>query len=134
MKKISFVVALVVFFGAIAILASCGSSAPQEKTFGPPIEKPEEYQPATVEQVFADPELMDKQVVMDVYVDEVCPAGCWFFISDKLGDKVRLYVSRTKDSFTVPESIKGLHVKVYGKVTASNTGEMLEGHRVELID
>ncbi|NLI40955.1 MAG: hypothetical protein GX421_07230 [Caldisericales bacterium] len=126
--------ALVVLFGAIAILASCGPSGPQEKTFGPPLEKLEEYQPATVEQVFANPELYDKMVVMDVYIDEVCPAGCWFFITDKPGDQVRLYVSRNKDSFTVPESIKGLHAKVYGKVTASNTGEMLEGHRVELID
>ncbi len=134
MRRISvLLVVLLVFAGTLA-LASCGGKSAEESTFGPKLEDPQSYQVATVNQIFADPDLYDRNVVIDAYIDDVCPAGCWFFIKDKPEEQIRLYVTRNKDAFTVPAWIKGHKAKVYGKVKADNTQEILEGHRVELQD
>lgn len=136
MRKVTILIAvLMVAAGALFTLASCGEApAPEEKFFGPELQNKEEYVKATVNDVYANPELMDKNIVLEVLMDDVCPAGCWFFIKDNMDDKVKLYVSRNREGFTVPESLEGKKVRVYGKVNADSSGEILEGHRVELID
>lgn len=136
MRKVTTLIAvLVVITGVLFALVSCGEqAAPEEKFFGPEIANKEEYVKATVNDVFANSELMEKNIVLEVYMDDVCPAGCWFFLKDGPDDKVKLYVSRNREGFTVPETIEGKKVRVYGKVNADSSGEILEGHRVELIN
>lgn len=134
-KIITLITVLMVVTGALFALVSCGGqSASEEKFYGPEVTNKDEYVKATVNDVYANPELMDKNIVLEVYMDDVCPAGCWFFIKDNPDDKVKLYASRNKEGFTIPESLEGKKVRVYGKVNADQNGEILEGHRVELID
>ncbi len=134
MRKISVLLVVLVAFAGTLALVSCGGKSAEESIFGPELEDPQSYQVATVNQIFADPDLYDRNVVIDAYIDDVCPAGCWFFIKDKPEEEIKIQVSRTKDAFTVPSWISGHRAKVYGKVTADSTGEILEGHRVELQD
>ncbi len=129
----------------VAVFAvACGGS-PSNKpvtehkgTYGPELEAGIEYVPATVEEVFTNPELFDTNVVIEADMDEICPAGCWFFIKDagRLEEKnaPRLYATRFKGGFTVPMDLERHRVKVYGVITADNKGEIIEAHRVELLD
>jgi hypothetical protein len=103
--------------------------------YGPDLDPSIEYVETTVEGIFVDPELYEQYVVLDVEMVNVCPAGCWFFIQDFEADtNVTLYVSRNKDNFTVPMETQGGRARVWGKVGANNRGEILEGHRVEMLD
>jgi len=130
MRRIA--IALLTLLVVFVAVAACGGPSTPE-TYGPEVTNPKDYKSATVEEVFSNPELMDKLVVIDCYFDNICPAGCWFFIKDAPDSTTKLYCSRNKDAFTIPQSLQGKHAKVWGKVSADNTQEILEAHRVEII-
>ncbi len=128
-KMISLVVVLLL---AVVIMTACGAG---ESTFGPELDPNIDYVKSTVGEIFVDPELFDTNVVLEVELVEICPAGCWLYIADPDDtNNITLYVTRLKDSFTVPMEVEGKIAKVWGKVTANNRGEILEGHRVEVIE
>jgi len=137
MKRV-LVLVIILILSTTALIA-CGANedcdVALQKTYGNELDPDIEYIESSVEEVFSNPNLFEKAVVMDVILDEVCYAGCYLFVKDIDSDSDELlYVSRYKGGFNVPEKTQSMKARIWGRVEADNKGEILEAHRVELLE
>ena len=83
----------------------------------------------TVKQILDNPaEFENKTITLKGEIKEVCPSGCWFFISDNSGE---LYVNIGPSGFAIPQKA-GAKASVEGELITHNGTQMLMGKGVEI--
>ena len=116
--KMTIVLAVIPIF-----IIGCGKS----EFFGEPFSG--DAPKTTIKQMLENPaDYVDKTVLIEGKIKEVCPAGCWFFANDDFGE---LYVNIGPAGFAIPNKM-GHKVKIEGEIINHKGTMMLMGKGVEI--
>ncbi len=105
------------------VIISCGKS----EFFGEPFSG--NAPKITIKQMLENPaNYVNKTVLIEGKIKEVCPAGCWFFANDDFGE---LYINIGPSGFAIPNKM-GHEVVIEGEGFMSNGKIILLGKSVEI--